>query len=174
MASSSATVLLAQLVSQWIVSETPQGTPACASDTIVNKDLNPAAASYSPSTTVPVSKYSGVEYTLAGSATGEATIDLTALAGSQGDIDGTGLRVQGLRIQIPSTNAGGVTIGPGDTDAYEPFGTGNSLELPIGARADFWFADQLWDVMGTSGTDPKNIKLSGEVDDTVYVEILMG
>lgn len=133
MASDSAVVATAQLVSQWNITEVPTGTPSCVSDRIVSKDFNPGAEQLSPDSTVPVTKYSGPEYTLAGSGTATADIDLTDLEGSQGNIDGTGLKVQGLRVQMALTNVDSITIGPGDSDAYELFGVGNELELSPGA-----------------------------------------
>ena len=171
MASDSAVVATAQLVSQWNITEVPTGTPSCVSDRIVSRDFNPGAEQLSPDSTVPVTKYSGPEYTIAAS---KVEIDLTDLEGSQGNIDGTGLKVQGLRVQMASTNTDPITIGPGDSDAYELFGVGNELELSPGARVDFFFNETLWDVMGTSGTDPKNIKLTGTDDDVAKVELLLG
>lgn len=174
MGSEAAVVSSARLMSKLEVMETVQGAVGAAGEQVVSNALNQGQRSLTPSGTVPVSAYSAALYTLSGSGSGEAAIDLTDLAGSQANVDGTGKKVQALRLRAPADNAAAVTVAGGDASPYEPFGAGNSLDVPPGGEITCYFAEQLDDVSDTSGSAAKNLKLSGTADDTLYVEILLG
>lgn len=160
--------------SRIMVTETVQDAPGASGATIPSEALNQGQQRYSPTTTVPVSRYSAGLYTLSGSGSGEETVDLTDLAGTQANVDGTGLKINGMRLRTSGDNTAAVTVGPAAVDGYEPFGAGVSIDVPPGAEFTFRFEDQLDDISDTSGSSAKNLLLSGNADDTIYIELLLG
>lgn len=104
-------------------------------------------------------------------AAGVATIDLTALVGTNGiAVDGTGLRVQALRVLNPATNANPITIGKGAANGYDGFGAAFSLALPPGAEALILTNDAGGDIAGGN----KNLDLAGTLIQALDVLILLG
>lgn len=166
-------VTSAVLVSNWTVVESVEDAPAAASQSITSKDFNPSVQRLSPTSDVPVSLFSGDTWTLDGG--GAATIDLTDLPGSQGNIDGTGKKVQAIRVQGAEGN-GALTISPGASNPYNLFGAGNSVELPAGflGPMEFRYNDTLDDITDVSGVGSSQIDLAGTAGDEFNIEILLG
>lgn len=122
-------------------------------------------------TTPPATLHAAFEKALAA---GTATIDLTALVGTNGiAVNGTGLRVQVLRVRAKSTNANPITIGKGATAGYIGFGTDFSLTLGGGAspgEALIYTADAASDI----GPANKTLDLVGTGTQSLEVEIVLG
>ncbi len=98
-----------------------------------------------PTSTPPVTKAYVNEIT------GNCTLDLTALADPlAGTIDGTGLKVQALRLvnNATGTSAPVLTVAANSTTGYALNGLG-SLQVPAGGDLMIFFADKLDDVSGT-------------------------
>lgn len=100
-------------------------------------------------------------YELALSA-GAVSVDLTALKAAgqatAGTIDGTGLKVQAVRLKNKSTNANNMTFAEGATNGYALFGTGWTITLPPGGEVtaylpegspDVAAGDRVIDITGT-------------------------
>jgi hypothetical protein len=168
---SQAEVTTAQVLCQVTVTESLKGLVGAANKTVTSDSLNPGPVSYSPTGTPPVKYFSAQEVTLDGG--GAATIDLTALPGTQDDIDATGLKLQVFRIRGRATNTGtAVNIAPGATNGYALLGAGNDANYPAQATRPWLleFDDELPDV----GPTAKNIALLGTAADKFYVELLVG
>ena len=170
MGASAAEVTAARVTSQLSVTEELKGAPGCTGKTVTSDYFNLGPQLYGPATTIPVTHYSHAEYTLDGG--GAATIDLTALLGTQEDIDATGLKVQLFRVKSNSADNGALTISPGAANPYVLFGAGNSLVYPAGLTLDwpFPFGDKLADV----AAGVKNIDLAGTAGNVFDIEILVG
>jgi len=99
---------------------------------------------------------------------GTATIDLTALTGTQGTVDGTGLKVQSLIFKNAAANQ--VTISKGATNGYSIFGASGSVVVPAGSTLAMTFADTLADISSTV----KTLDLAGTGSQSFSVGIVMG
>ena len=173
MGTEAATVASLSVMSHWSVTEDVEGAPAAEGQQTTSKAFNRGAQSLGPATTPPVTAYSADEWTL--DISGAATIDLTDLPGTQGDVDGTGLKVQAFRVHGAATN-GALTISPGASNPYSLFGSGNDLELPAGflGPLECRFDDLLADVTDVSGVGASQIDLAGTAADVFKIEILLG
>lgn len=110
--------------------ETIEAGMAAAVGAVITHNGFNTAAKLSSNTVPPVTKMSAFVKALVA---GAATIDLTALVGTAGvAVDGTGLKVQAIRIQNPSTNANAVAITPGASNGYLLLGTGWKITLNPG------------------------------------------
>ncbi len=163
-----------QFINQMNVTEALQDAPAASGQNVTSVAFNPSTVQYTPSTTIPMVNYSGVTYTLSGG--GAATIDLTDLLGTQGNIDGTGLRVRALRVQGSDASNGALTISPGASNPYEFFGPGNELVYPAGNTKPitFEFEDGLALITDVSGVGASQIDLAGDASDEFKIEIIVG
>lgn len=105
-------------------------------------------------------------------AAGVATIDLTALVGTNDiAVDGTGLRVQAMRIVAKTANTAFVSITDGAANGYDGFGTGYFQAFNAVANALIETQDGGTDISGTN----KNLDLaSTDADAIVEVSILLG
>lgn len=161
----------ARLLVRFEALEELQGLPAVDDDPINNDGFNQELATFSGSSTPVVNRVSYQEYTIGGG--GTVDIDLTALLSSQTAIDATGKKVQGFIFVSPAGNAV-VTIAPGATNAYDPFGTGNEFDLYAHADVDGFVCalqpEGLEDVSGTA----KNIRISGTATQIVKVGLWIG
>jgi hypothetical protein len=102
---------------------------------------------------------------------GSATIDLTALDGLNDKVvNGTGLRVQLLRLKAPSSNANPITVAKGVSNGYDGFGSAFSVTLQPGAEMTFLANDAGSDV----GAGNKTLDLTGTGTQALDVEIIMG
>lgn len=124
--------------------------------------------SLSSTSTPPFTKHASFQKALAA---GTATIDLTALTGFNGEaVDGTGLKVQAMKLRNPSTNANTISIAPGAANGYDFCGADFKITLSPGTEVLIYCLDTAPDI---SGTD-KNLDLAGTLVQALDVEILMG
>jgi len=104
-------------------------------------------------------------------AAGAATIDLTALDGfNDKAVNGTGLRVQLLRVKNPTTNANPITVAKGVSNGYDGFGAAFSVTLQPGAEMTFLTNDAGGDI----GSGNKTLDLTGTGVQALDVEIILG
>jgi hypothetical protein len=114
-------------------------------------------------TTPPVTKIAAF---VAALVAGSLNIDLTALTGTNGGIvDGTGLRLQFLRIA--NLGANDMTITQGASNAYA---IGAGLKIPAGGSILLEFNDGISDIDATH----KNLLLTGTLVQTANVTIILG
>lgn len=105
---------------------------------------------------------------------GAASIDLTAMTSGSGEIaavDFTTKKVHALIASCPAANTAFVEIKPGATNAYEPFGATNTVDLHPGGMVMLYQPEILADVSATV----KSIDLaSTDVDAVINIIILAG
>jgi len=102
---------------------------------------------------------------------GTATIDLTALVGANTKtVNGTGLRVQVLRLRNPATNANPISIAKGASNGYDGLGANFKDTLAPGAE----FLRYLNDAGSDIGSGNKTLDLAGTGAQVLEVEIIMG
>lgn len=124
----------------------------------------------SGSTTVPVTKMAAFSQALTA---GAATIDLTSLNGTGGNtVDGTGLKLQILRVRAPTTNSNPLTLTKGASNGYglDSGGSAWTKVLDPGQEMLFYGNNLAPDIAG----GVKNIDLSGTGVESVEVMIVMG
>lgn len=148
-----------------------QGLPAVDDDPINNDGFNQELAIYSPTSTPVVDRASYQEYTIGGG--GTVDIDLTALLSSQTAINATGKKVQGFIFVSPAGNAM-VTIAPGATNAYDPFGAGNEFDLYAHASIDGFVCALQPEGLEDVAAGAKNIRISGTPTQIVKVGLWIG
>lgn len=132
---------------------------------VLRHDAFNSSFSLNSASTPPITKMSAFELALSG---GNATVDLTALTDSLGaaTVDGTGLKVQCLKIQNPAANTGAITIVEGASNGHEVLGAAFKIILQPGEEIQFQGIDHAsaveisathctWDVTGT-GTETSN------------------
>jgi len=144
------------------------GVPAAsANKRIVTHDLFNTAKTLNVDSTPPVTKVANFEQALT---VGAATIDLTSLAGTNGaSIDGTGLRVQMLKLRNKDAN-NPVTIEEGASNGYDGFGSGFSVTIAEEGEVTLLTNDAGTDIGATN----KTLDLSGTGSEEVEVSIVMG
>ncbi len=134
----------------------------------VRHDQFNGSAGLTASTTPPVTKVAAFEKALSA---GVATIDLTNLTGTNGaTVDGTGLKVQVLKIKNKATNANPITIKTGLTDGYELGGANFEAQISPGQELTFYGNDATPDI----GATTKNLDLSGTLSQAAEVILVMG
>lgn len=120
---------------------------------------------------VPVTKRAFLEQALTA---GAATIDLTSLTHEQGGltetVDGTGLKLQFLRLCAPSGNDAAITITPGASNGYDFSGSSASITLESGQCVTLELAESAPDIDSSN----KTLDLAGTGTDSLEVSILMG
>lgn len=141
--------------------------PDVTSNSIVhsgyNKTLNLTGA-----TTPPVSKTASFAKALSA---GAATIDLTALVGTNGAaVDGTGLRVVMCKFQAPAANANPITLKFGAASPYNLLGASWQIVLSPGQEVLFYGVA----AAPAIAAGAKNIDLSGTGSQAVNCIIVMG
>lgn len=136
---------------------------AVVTHTSFNQSLVLNAGSAAPATEV-----AGFRKTLSG---GAGTIDLTSLTGTEGTVDGTGLKVQALLIVAVSTNnAAGVVLTPGASNGIDLRGSSWRETLLPGQWALYYLADKAPDI----ASGDRTIDLAGTGTDAVDVLVVMG
>ena len=116
----------------------------------------------------PATKIAAFEQALTG---GAATIDLTALTGTNGaTVVGSGLRVQVLRVRAPATNGNPITIAKGISNGYDGLGASFSHALVPGGEALFFLNDAGGDIGGSN----KTLDLDGTGSQVLQVEVVLG
>ena len=150
------------------VVETFTDASLSANDKTLTHNAFDRVHSLTAATTPPVTKVAA--FTLALVA-GEAEIDLTNLTGSNGGpIDGTGLKVQVLKVNATSTNANPITFEAGDSNGYTIGAVGWVSPL---------LAGQEWLHYGNEGNPDvaagaKIIKVTGTGTQSAQVLIVLG
>jgi len=100
---------------------------------------------------------------------GAATVDLTSLTGTNGaSVDGTGLKVQALKVKNNGDNA--LTIVPGAANAYELFGSSGSIEMQAGGDVLLFGNENAPDI----GAAACEIDLSGTAAEESEWTVVMG
>lgn len=150
------------------VVETLTENAAALSDPNVTHSEYNARLTAGGTSTPPVTKVASFEQALT---VGAATIDLTALVGTNGaEVDGTGLRVQFLKLRAKSTNANPITISQGAVNGYDGFGTDFSLTLQPGAEVLLRTLDAGGDIGGAN----KDLDLAGTGSQVLECEFVLG
>lgn len=128
------------------------------------------AASFSPTTTVPVTKAFKDQVALTA---GAVTLDLNVLVRDNlPDVSGDGLKVQVIIIHNPNTNTGTMTFVPGGTNGYNIFGAATaSVPVSIGGTVVL-FGNDKWDDINTSTN--KTIDVTGTGTESFEIIIAMG
>ena len=144
------------------------GAASEAARTVTQAGFNAAQRVLKSDTSPPVTCGALFQQALAA---GVATIDLTALDGFNDKvINGTGLRVQLLRVKNPATNANPITVAKGASNGYDGFGSAFSVTLQPGAEVTFLTNDAGSDI----GSANKTLDLTGTGTQALDVEIIMG
>ncbi|HOA28101.1 MAG TPA: hypothetical protein PKG51_11380 [Arachnia sp.] len=134
--------------------------------TVTHSNFNTSLVLHA-SSTPPATKVAAFEQALTA---GAATIDLTALTGANGvAVDGTGLKVQVLKIRNPDDNDP-VTVAVGASNGYELAGADFSVAIPGGGEFTFYGNDGAPDI----GLGAKTLDLSGTGAEKVEVIVVMG
>jgi len=168
MAEASVVQLLLRGVFQAV--EQLEGLPGAGTDRIVNEKFNRTETALTPSTTPAVSRVSYATYTIAA---GVADIDLTALAGTQDAIDGTGLKVQAIMVRNKGANP--MTLcDQAATNKYDLLGVGNATIVPAYATLNPWLLFVLPEQLPDIAAGAKTIRISGTNADTADVAIALG
>ena len=140
---------------------------AATGKTITHNGYN-SSASLTSATTPPVTQCAFFEQALTA---GAASIDLTALPGTNGaTVDGSGLKVQAIKIKAKSTNANVITVTVGDANGYALAGAGFSVALLAGQEFVFYGNEATPDV----GADAKTLDLDGTDEQSVEVSVAVG
>lgn len=116
-----------------------------------------ATATYTASTSVPVTKVASGTVTLS---SGTGSIDLTSLTGLTADevVTMLGLKPQFVKLRNKSTNANVITIAEGASNGHALLGASFSFKLLPGQEAlfnlneaapDVASGDRIWDITGT-------------------------
>lgn len=145
-------------------------TLANASNRAVLYDGLDSSTPLSSTTTPAISKIAAFRKAMVA---GAATIDLTALTGSNGvAIDGTGLKVQTIMVKAVAGNVAVITIGKGASNGYGMGTAGAAWSIPMhgGDKATLEKNESMPDIAAGA----KNIDLAGTGTDAVDIIILMG
>lgn len=143
--------------------------PAATSNkrTITHDQFN-TAATLNAESTPPATKVACFEQTLTG---GTDTVDLTNLTGTNGSsVDGTGLRVQAMKVKSKSDNSGSATIAIGASNGYDGFGANFEITLAPGGEQTIFTNDAGGDI----GATKKDLDITGTADDVLEIAIVMG
>jgi len=107
------------------------GAPAASSPKVTHANWD-FTHTLNATSTPPFSKHAVEQKALAA---GVGTIDLSATFGLNGEaVDGTGLKVQAMKLRNPSTNANSITITPGIANGYDFCGAAFSITLEPGTE----------------------------------------
>lgn len=138
---------------------------AAANRTVISDEFNTTAALAS-GTTPPVTKVASFVQALS---TGTATVDLTSLTGANGaSVDGTGLKVQVLKMKNLGANTMSITFGA--ANPYALAGADFKVSLTQNQEITFYGNDASPDI--ASGA--KNMDLAGTASQTAELTIVMG
>jgi len=116
--------------SKCTVRETIEANDASLGDPVVTHNGFDTVDALNAASTPPATKVAAFEALLTD---GSGSIDLAALVGTNGAVvDGTGLKVQVLKLKAKSTNANVITIDVGETNGYALLGAAFSVALLAG------------------------------------------
>ncbi len=153
------------------VTETVGTTPSAASTgtgaTVVHDQFN-YSATLTGASSPAATKVAGFDLALSG---GAATIDLTALTGTNGGtINGTGLRVEVFKVKALETNSNPLTFAVGASNGYDLMGADTSVTLLPGQQVMFLGNDAAPSI----GSGDKTIDFTGTLAEGAEVMVLMG
>ena len=150
------------------VSETLETNVPAATDKGVTHTGYDTTATLNATSTPAATKFAAFEKALS---TGTATIDLTALVGTNGAaVDGSGLRVQAIKFRNKSTNANVLTLAKGSANGYDGLGASFSITLPPGGEVLVRTKAGGAVIGGTN----KNLDLAGTGAQVAEIAIVMG
>jgi hypothetical protein len=143
--------------------------PDAAAPIVTHSGFN-STASLGPATTPPVSKMASFQEALSA---GAATIDLTALNGTNGaSVTFNGLKVAAVKFQNPAGNANAITVKAGASNGYLLHGASWSIILQPGEEY-LWKAGVV-NAAPTVGSTLKNIDLAGTGSQALNVILIAG
>lgn len=153
------------------VVETFEGVFVNPADRTATFDGLSETTALSGASAVPATKHAEGELALVA---GAATLDLTNLPGvtAEETVDGTGLKVQVLKLRSKNTNANKLTVGKGATNGYGLNAEGDAWSRPLspGQRDTFEGDDAAPDIDATHRT----IDVTGTGTDVLEYAIVMG
>lgn len=126
------------------------------------------AATLTATSTPPATKVAAFEQALTA---GAASIDLTALVGTNGAVvTGLGLKVQAIKIVAKSTNENPITVKVGAANGYALAGANFEVALQPGQEIVMYGNDAAPDI----AVDAKTMDVAGTGTEAVQVIIVMG
>jgi hypothetical protein len=169
-----ATVTRATFSSDHTTYESLASAPASGTAVIASRAFNPGSFSLDGTTTPAVTKFAGSTPTQAsGGGTKTFSLDLTAIAGTEGNVDGTGLKVTRLRLLNPNANP--VTLQAAASNGYLILGTSGLAVVRAGTTSHPGMLDiDLYTGGPTIGGSAKALELVGTSLDAYKLEIWMG
>jgi len=151
-----------------VVETLETNTDSLGNDKQVTHDQFDTAKSLTSGTTPPVTKMAAFVQALTA---GAATIDLSSLTGVNGaTVDGTGLKVQILKIKNKAESANPMSIAPGASNGYDIFGADFKITLQPGQEATLYSNDASPDI----GAEDKTLDLAGTAEQECEISIVMG
>ena len=118
--------------------------------------------------TPPATKVAAFEQALVA---GAATIDLTALTGTNGvSVDGTGLKVQAIKLVNKDTNSAAMTLSIGAANGYDGWGANFEVEVAPGAEVVLFANDAGSDI----GAANKTLDIAGSGTETAQIIVILG
>lgn len=127
-----------------------------------------SSANLTANSTPPVTLVAAFEKALS---SGTATIDLTALVGTNGaTVNGNGLKVQVIKIRGKTGNANPITIAVGASNGYQLAGADFSAAVAAGQEFVFYGNEATPDIGGSA----KTLDLTGTGAQAVECIIVMG
>jgi hypothetical protein len=152
------------------VTETLSGStvPAlsASNNSLIHSGYN-KSGTLNASSTAPATKCAHVLQALTA---GAATIDLTAVQGTQGNVTFSGLKIQLFRATATTGNANVLTLTEGASNGYELAGNTWKVGLLSGQSFMFFGNDGAPDVGGSA----KDIDLAGTGSQSVEISIVGG
>ena len=161
-----ASVKNATLSALFDISEDPGSAPSGLTYRPVFNLFNQRVALDDTATTPTAKKLAVYQTTISG---GLTDIDLTAAQGTNGNVDGTGLKVIGILVFNPTASMGNVTLAAGATNPYALVGAQTMVVGPGGFDSKY-FASGNAAVSATV----KMLRLTGTNGDTPKVAVLLG
>lgn len=154
-------------VSTVSVEETSAETFVSSSNNSITYSGLSASQSLTGASGVPVTKQAAFEVTMS---SGTATINLAALTGALGaTVDGTGLKVQVIKLKNKATNANAIRVVEGASNGYA-FGGTFDITLPVGAEATMFFNEAAADI----ASGDRTIDVTGTGTQVLQVHVVMG
>lgn len=139
-------------------SETLDTNVTDAGTKLVTHDQWNVSGTLNANSTPPVTKTANWLTTLTA---GSATIDLTAMLGTNGvTVDGTDLKPQIVRVRNLGSNA--LVIEPGDSNGYALLGAAFKISIPAGGTFQVFLNDGTADI----ASNAKTLKLTGSGSQT--------
>jgi hypothetical protein len=154
--------------SKILATETLESNVDLSSDKTVSFNGLDTVRTLNETSTPPVAKGSYQDIPLVA---GAKTLDLAALVGANSAaVNGTGLRVQTIKIRNKATNANAMTIAKGASNGYDGLGANFSITLVPGAEMLVLLNDGGTDIGATN----KTLDVAGTLTQVVEVGIVMG